>query len=248
MGNQLDEMNPVTMDEGRNINVIAKQIPVTLTSTENMIPTIMYAVGLVFALIGLFTMVFGGEAGGGLVFIAIGAIICFIVYKKLKDASAYFSGLEQKINAYASEIDNYLEQRVIILNNARDLVEKSINLDKEVFIGLAKYRSGNFSPADRQKLDGDLRAAEKSLNVALESYPDLRSQATIMDAMQQNSYLQREITASRSAYNDAVYQWNREIFVFPFNKIVAAREGRTTRIPYIASKEVKEAARGQFFK
>ena len=78
MGNQLDEMNPVTMDEGRNINVIAKQIPVTLTSTENMIPTIMYAVGLVFALIGLFTMVFGGEAGGGLVFIAIGAIICFI--------------------------------------------------------------------------------------------------------------------------------------------------------------------------
>ncbi|MDK8275469.1 MAG: hypothetical protein QP763_00170 [Peptoniphilus duerdenii] len=84
MGNQLDEMNPVTMDEGRNINVIAKQIPVTLTSTENMIPTIMYAVGLVFALIGLFTMVFGGEAGGGLVFIAIGAIICFIVYKKVK--------------------------------------------------------------------------------------------------------------------------------------------------------------------
>lgn len=247
MGNQLDEMNPVIMDEGRDVNVIAKQIPVTLTSTENMIPTIAYAVGLLFALIGLFTLVFGEDGGGGIVFIAIGLIICFIVYKKLKDTSAYFSGLEQKINAYASEVDNYLEQRRIILENASDLVAKSVNLDKEVFTNLAKYRSGNFSPEDRQKIDSDLRAAEKSINVALENYPDLRSQATIMDAMQQNSYLQREITASRSAYNDAVYQWNREIFVFPFNKIVAAREGRTTRIPFIASKEVKEAARGRFF-
>lgn len=246
MANQLDEMNPVIMDEGRDVNVIAKQIPVTLTSTENMIPTIFYGIAGVIALIGLFAVLRGNSEG--FVGVLIGAGACFIVYKKLKDASAYFSGLEQKINAAASEIDNQMEKRIIVLENAASLIEKSINLDKEVFIDLAKYRSGNFTPAERQNLDSDLRAAERSINVALENYPDLRSQAAIMNGMQENSYLQREITAARSAYNDAVYQWNREIFVFPFNKIVAAREGKTTRIPFIASKEVKEASRGNFFK
>jgi LemA protein len=65
--------------------------------------------------------------------------------------------------------------------------------------------------------------------------------------MQQNSYLQREITAARTLYNDAVNTWNREIFEFPFKKIVAAKEGRTTRIPFIAEKEIKNKARGVFF-
>ena len=81
----------------------------------------------------------------------------------------------------------------------------------------------------------------------LEDYPDLQSQDTIRDAMQQNSYLQREITAARTLYNDAVNTWNREIFEFPFKKIVAAKEGRTTRIPFIAEKEIKNKARGVFF-
>ncbi len=34
----------------------------------------------------------------------------------------------------------------------------------------------------------------------------------IRDAMQQNLYLQREITAAREVYNDNVVIWNREMF------------------------------------
>lgn len=245
MGNQLDEMNPVTMDEGRNVNVIAKQIPVKTSAFEKMIPVLLYILGTIIAVFGL-VFTFQG-AFQGLIAVAIGAIIIVSVYKKMKDTSAYFSGLEQRINASASEIDNYLEQRVIILQNAASLIQKSIDVDKEIFTDLAKYRSGNFSEAQRQEVDNKLRNAERNINVALENYPQLQSQATIMDAMQQNSYLQREITAARSAYNDTVYQWNREIFVFPFNKIVAAKEGKTTRIPYIASQEVKDQARSNFF-
>ena len=50
----------------------------------------------------------------------------------------------------------------------------------------------------------------------------------------------KEITAARTLYNDAVNTWNREIFDFPFKKLVAAKEGRTTRIPFIADQETKE--------
>ncbi len=69
----------------------------------------------------------------------------------------------------------------------------------------------------------------------------------IMDAMQQNSYLQREITAARSVYNSRVTQWNTDLFSWPTKMIVAARQGYTTRIPFTASAETREQARGKFF-
>ena len=65
--------------------------------------------------------------------------------------------------------------------------------------------------------------------------------------MQQNSYLQQEITAAREAYNDTVMQWNTAIFEWPTKMIVAAKAGYTTRIPFTASKEMKEKSESVLF-
>ena len=65
--------------------------------------------------------------------------------------------------------------------------------------------------------------------------------------MQQNDYLQREITAARNLYNDTVNQWNTDVFSWPTKQIVAARAGYTTRIPFTASAETKARARSTFF-
>ena len=65
--------------------------------------------------------------------------------------------------------------------------------------------------------------------------------------MQQNMYLQREITAARELYNDTVNAWNRDVFAWPTKQIVAARAGYTTRIPFIASQEIKQKAKDVFF-
>ncbi len=70
---------------------------------------------------------------------------------------------------------------------------------------------------------------------------------TIADAMQQNNYLQREITAARTVYNSRVTQWNTDIFSWPTKMIVAAQQGYTTRIPFTTSAEIREAARSKFF-
>ena len=69
----------------------------------------------------------------------------------------------------------------------------------------------------------------------------------LADAMQQNSYLQKEITAARALYNDTVNQWNTDIYAWPTKMIVASRAGYTTRIPFTASAEVKAKAREVFF-
>ena len=46
MANQLDEMNPEIMSEGRDVHVIAKVIPVETSGFEKLLPTILMAVGV----------------------------------------------------------------------------------------------------------------------------------------------------------------------------------------------------------
>lgn len=151
-----------------------------------------------------------------------------------------FRKLQQKLQADASTIDNYIEQRVIILQNVASLVEKAIDLDKDVMKTVAAYRGGiNFNDTSRNSVSSELDMAFGKLFPQVEAYPELKAHAAIADAMQQNSYLQKEITAARNLYNDTVNQWNASLFSWPTKMIVAARAGYTTRIPFSTSADMK---------
>ena len=173
-------------------------------------------------------------------------VIWWIMKVKAKN---YFQQLQQKLQHDASQIDNYLEQRVQILKNCARLVDKAIDLDKTTFTQLAQYRGGNTPEADdaRSQVASKLEAIGRSINIAVENYPNLKAHQELADAMQQNSYLQREITAAREVYNDTVNVWNRDVFAWPTKQIVAAKNGYTTRIPFAVDAETKEAARADFF-
>ena len=220
MANQLDELNPEIREEGLDVNVIAKKLPVKVGTGSTVFQIILWCLGII----------------PGLVFL----------FKKIS-AKNYFQQLEQKIQHHASQIDNYLEQRVVVLQNCARLLDRAIELDKEVFTSIAKYRSGNHSDESRNEVASRLDTLSGNINVAFENYPNLKAHTEIQDAMTQNMYLQREITAARELYNDTVNTWNREIFAWPTKMIVAAKNGYTTRIPFIASKEIKEKAKSVFF-
>ena len=136
----------------------------------------------------------------------------------------------------------------MILQNAAKLLDKAINLDKTTLTTIAAYRSGvTHSDTDRNVVASNLDTMQNKINIAFENYPDLKAHQEIADAMQQNNYLQREITAAREVYNDTVNKWNGAIFEWPTKQIVAAKRGYTTRIPFSTSKEIKEKARDVFF-
>ena len=108
-------------------------------------------------------------------------------------------------------------------------------------------RSGTVNEKNRESVSQQVNMAFGRLFPQVEAYPELKAHNAIADAMQQNSYLQREITAARTVYNSRVAQWNTDIFSWPTKMIVAARQGYTTRIPFTASAETREMARGKFF-
>ena len=222
MANQLDELNPEVREEGLDTNVIAKKIPVEVGTGSKVFEILLWVCGILPGLIFLFMKI---------------------------NAQKHFDQLQQKIQRNASQIDNYLEQRVMVLQNCARLLDKAIALDKDTFTNIAKYRSGNMGDTDvaRNEVSGQMETISRDINVAVEQYPELAAHKEIADAMQQNMYLQREITAARELYNDTIDQWNRDIFAWPTKKIVAAKNGYTTRIPFIASKEIKEQAKGVFF-
>ena len=134
-----------------------------------------------------------------------------------------------------------------ILQNVAPLLEKAIDLDKDVMKSVAAFRGGVNPDVDRNELSRQLDGAFSRLFPQIEAYPELKAHAAIADAMQQNSYLQKEITAARALYNDTVNQWNTDIYAWPTKMIVAAKAGYTTRIPFTASAETKAKARGVFF-
>jgi len=222
MTNQLDEMNTeLVNDNGRNINVIEKKLSPEIGSGSVLFEVCLWLLGILPGLIFLFMKI---------------------------GAKNYFNGLQQKIQHNASQIDNYLEQRVQILKNAVGIVEKSIELDKDVMKSVAAVRSGgSLSEVNRSEIAANLDSALSKINVAFEAYPELKAHRSLADAMQQNNYLQKEITAAREVYNDTILKWNADIFKWPTKEIVAAKAGYTTRIPFTASKEIKEQARETFF-
>jgi LemA protein len=221
MANQLDELNPEVREEGLDTNVIVKKIPAEVGVGSKIFEILLWVCGILPGVIFLFMKT---------------------------NAQKHFDQLQQKIQRNASQIDNYLEQRVMVLQNCAKLLDKAIDLDKSTFENIARYRSGG-GDADvaRNEIGGQIENVSRSINVAVEQYPDLQAHREIADAMQQNMYLQREITAARELYNDTIDQWNRDIFAWPAKMIVAAKNGYTTRIPFVASQEVKEKARAVFF-
>lgn len=220
MANQLDEMDATTLPEGRDTNVIAKKVAVEKSTSAVVLEVILWCLAII----------------PGLIF--------FIMKKK---TNSYFHQLEQKLQHDASQIDNYLEQRVMILKNCAKLLDKAIDLDKDTFTKVAMYRSGNTDDAARNEVSKQLDGIGRSINIAFERYPDLKAHQELADAMQQNSYLQKEITAAREVYNDTVNTWNREIFAWPIKQMVAAKNGYTTRIPFATTAEIKDQARDTFF-
>ncbi len=221
MANELDEVTGPVNGAGRDIHVIEKQLPVTVGWGSTLFEIILWCAGLLPGLIFLFMKI---------------------------SAKNYFQQLQQKIQTDASTIDNYLEQRVQILQNVARLVEKAVDLDKDVMKSVAAFRGGHSLPdGERNVVAREIDGCFGRLFPQVEAYPELKAHASIAEAMQQNAYLQKEITAARTLYNDTVAQWNTDVFSWPTKQIVAARAGYTTRIPFSVSAEVRQQARSTFF-
>lgn len=222
MANELDELTGPVNVAGREVNVIERQLAIRVGFGSILFEILLWVCGIIPGVIFLFMKI---------------------------GAKTFFRQLQQKIQADASQIDNYLDQRVQVLQNVAALVSKAIALDKDVMQAVAALRGGHgpLGDAQRNAYASMIDSSFGRLFPQVEAYPELRAHNAIAEAMRQNQALQREITAARDLYNDSVRLWNQSVYAWPTKMIVAASLGYTTRIPFSASAEIKAKAKSVFF-
>ena len=234
MANLLDEVTGVVNENGRDIHVIDRQIPVQIGFGSVLFEIALWVV--IPALVLVYVFIMGDTLESPELVAGVGCLAGILpgvifIFMKIS-AKNYFQ---------------QLEQRVQVLQNVVGLVERAIELDKDVMKSVAALRGGTINAGNRNEVNQQVTSAFNRLFPQVEAYPELKAHNAIADAMQQNSYLQREITAARTVYNSRVTQWNTDIFSWPTKQIVAARNGYTTRISFTASSDTREMARSKFF-
>lgn len=144
MANLLDETQGPINDNGRDIHVIDRQLPVTITFKSTLFEIALWVTIPVLTL--LYVSFMGNKLESPEMVALIGCVCGILpgvifIFMKIS-ARNYFQQLEQRIQAEASNIDNYLEQRVQILQNVVGLVDRAVDLDKDVMKAVAALRGG----------------------------------------------------------------------------------------------------------
>lgn len=148
---------------------------------------------------------------------------------------------QMEINNAAATIDVNLTKRADTLVKLLEQTKGYLKHEKETLVNITKYRSGSngATPAEIQQKDQMLSSLARSINVQLESYPDLKGSAVIGELMSSSQYIESEIAASRRLYNQIVQRFNADINTFP-NVCIAAKEQLKTFPLFSASEEQKK--------
>ncbi len=150
-----------------------------------------------------------------------------------------------KVKESMGGIDVQLKKRYDLIPNILVIANKFMEHERGLITEITALRSQASSlRADRdtisQKLDLDNQIASKmgQLMVNVENYPQLKSDQTMMQAMQTYSEVEEHIAAARRFYNSAVNDLNNAVEIFPSSVIAAALNIRP--YPFF---EAEEAAR-----
>jgi LemA protein len=137
----------------------------------------------------------------------------------------------QADNAFAS-VDAYLKKRFDLIPNLVAAVQQYMGHEKSVLTEITALRSeamrSGLSGEEVIDINNRMNRALRTVNVAMENYPDLKSNTNILQLQASLNEVEEQLSAARRTYNAAVLSFNNGVQLFPSN-LVAAIRGLTTR-------------------
>ncbi|AOG60175.1 LemA family protein [Spiroplasma helicoides] len=124
--------------------------------------------------------------------------------------------LNVKVDEAESGIDVQLKKRRDTLLKLMDAVKGSIKFEKETLTTVTAMRTGVGIEGMIQNTK-TLDAIQKGINVQIENYPDLKSNALVGQLMSATEEIEDNIAAARRIYNSNASIFNQEINVWPKN-------------------------------
>lgn len=152
-------------------------------------------------------------------------------------AAVVYNGLirlRNQVDEGWSDIDVQLKRRHDLIPNLLETAKGYLKHEQELLENIAKYRSQ--AMAAQQSGDTAKLAASESMlgglmgkfQIAVEAYPDLKANQTMMQLMDELADTENKIQAARRFYNGVVRDFNTKLQVFP-NNIIAGMLGFKAR-------------------
>ena len=156
---------------------------------------------------------------GLIVVVAIVAVIAIIGGICVSNYNSLVTAREEVSSAEAN-IDTYLQRRADLIPNIVASVKSYAAHETEVYSKIAEARqklvnAGNIS--EKAEANAELSSALQGLNIVVESYPELKADATYIALMDELEGSENRIATARKDYNDVVKEYNNKVIKFPAN-------------------------------
>jgi len=143
-----------------------------------------------------------------------------------------------------SGIDVQLKKRHDLIPNILTIAQKFMEHERGIFEEVTKLRTQalNAKSGSKEKfqLEGELNSKLGQIMVQVENYPQLKSDATMTQAMQTYNEVEEHISAARRFYNSALTQLRNSITIFPSN-IFAGFAGDARDFQFFSTDEASKA-------
>ncbi len=154
---------------------------------------------------------------GAAALFAVGLLIVIVGFLAVATYNAVVA-LRQRIDKAWANIDVVLKQRHDQLPALVAAVRGQLAFETSVLEAVARARAA-YSPVEpipEQAVHAAATtSAVRSLLAVVEAYPDLRSQANVLDLQDEIERLEQMIADRRELYNDQVYRYNTRIATLP---------------------------------
>ena len=150
-----------------------------------------------------------------LVIIVLAIIVAYSFYvsliKKKNKAKEAFSGIDVQLKKRYDLIPNVLIIANKFMEHERGLLEEITKLRAQA----AKLPADLNNAEQKLQLDNVISGKMGQLLVSVENYPQLKSDQTMITAMQTYNEQEEHIAAARRFYNSAVLDLNNAVEIFP---------------------------------
>ena len=151
---------------------------------------------------------------------------------------------KNKVEEAFSSINVQLKKRYDLIPNILTLAAKFMEHERGLMEDVTKLRTkvlsipDNFANIEQKiNLDTEIMGKMQQLLVSVENYPQLKSDQTMMTAMQTYNEVEEHIAAARRFFNSAVYELNNAVEIFPYS--VFARSMGITKKEFFQVEEIE---------
>lgn len=151
-------------------------------------------------------------------YIIIGAVVIFVILIFIGMYNSLVNKRNQVKNAFGS-IDTMLKKRYDLIPNLISSCKEYMQHEERLLSEITELRtqamSDTITPEERVGIENKLNKELRTLNIAVENYPDLKANENFLQLQRSLNEVEEQISASRRAYNSAVTDYNNAVEMFP---------------------------------